>query len=80
MGGVACAPAADASLTTTLARRALLRVSWQALLGVALTTLIAGLATAPFAAYHFERVATYSLLGNLLAAPLVSRSSCRSAS
>ncbi len=32
-----------------------------------------GLATAPFAAYHFERVASYSLLGNLLAAPLVSR-------
>ena len=41
-------------------------------LGVAVTTLVAGLATAPFAAYHFERVATYSLLGNLLAAPLVS--------
>ena len=44
----------------------------RALFGVALTTLIAGLATAPFAAYHFERVASYSLLGNLLAAPLVS--------
>ena len=43
-----------------------------AALGVALTTLIAGTATAPFAAYHFERVASYSLLGNLLAAPLVS--------
>jgi competence protein ComEC len=44
----------------------------RAALGVALTTLIAGLATAPFAAYHFERVASYSLLGNLLAAPLIS--------
>jgi competence protein ComEC len=44
----------------------------RAALGVALTTLIAGAATAPFAAYHFERVASYSLLGNLLAAPLVS--------
>jgi competence protein ComEC len=43
-----------------------------AAIAVAATTLIAGLATAPFAAYHFERVATYSLLGNLLAAPLVS--------
>jgi competence protein ComEC len=50
----------------------LLRLGGRAVLGVALTTLIAGLATGPFAAYHFERVATYSLLGNLLAAPLVS--------
>jgi competence protein ComEC len=50
----------------------LLRLAGRAVLGVALTTLIAGLATGPFAAYHFERVATYSLLGNLLAAPLVS--------
>jgi competence protein ComEC len=44
----------------------------RAVFGVALTTLLAGLATAPFAAYHFERVASYSLIGNLLAAPLVS--------
>lgn len=49
-----------------------LRLAGKAVAGVALTTLVAGLATAPFAAYHFERVATYSLLGNLLAAPLVS--------
>jgi competence protein ComEC len=49
-----------------------LRWLGRAILGVALTTLIAGLATAPFAAYHFERVASYSLLGNLLAAPIVS--------
>jgi competence protein ComEC len=44
----------------------------RALFGVGATTLVAGFATAPFAAYHFERVASYSLLGNLLAAPLVS--------
>lgn len=43
-----------------------------AVLGVAITTLVAGSATGIFAAYHFERVASYSLLGNLLAAPLVS--------
>jgi competence protein ComEC len=49
-----------------------LRFLWRAVFGVALTTLVAGLATAPFAAYHFERVASYSLLGNLLAAPFVS--------
>jgi competence protein ComEC len=50
----------------------LLQFAWRGLMGVAATTLVAGLATAPFAAYHFERVATYSLVGNLLAAPLVS--------
>lgn len=38
--------------------------------GIALTTLIAGLATAPFAAYHFGRVADYGLVGNLVAVPL----------
>ena len=50
----------------------IVRVAWRAVIGVLVTTLLAGSATAPFAAYHFERVATYSLLGNLLAAPLVS--------
>jgi len=50
----------------------LLRYGSRALMGVAVTTLVAGLATAPFAAYHFERIASYSILGNLLAAPLVS--------
>lgn len=49
-----------------------LRFLGRAVFGVVLTSLVAGLATAPFAAYHFERAATYSLLGNLLAAPLVS--------
>lgn len=38
---------------------------------VGLTTLTAGLATAPIAAYHFNKAATYSLLGNLLAVPMV---------
>ncbi len=38
---------------------------------VGLTTLVAGLATAPVAAYHFNRVAAFSLLGNLLAVPVV---------
>ncbi|MBT4932091.1 MAG: DUF4131 domain-containing protein [Rhodospirillaceae bacterium] len=38
--------------------------------GVALTTLIAGSATAPFAAFHFNRFADFSLAANLLAVPL----------
>ena len=39
-------------------------------LGVALTTLIAGLATAPFAAFHFNSVATFGLIANLVAVPV----------
>ncbi|HEX9791080.1 MAG TPA: ComEC/Rec2 family competence protein [Kiloniellales bacterium] len=38
--------------------------------GVALTSLIAGLATAPFAVYHFNRIAWYGLAANLVAVPL----------
>ena len=37
--------------------------------GIALTTLIAGIAVAPFAAYHFHKLAQYSLLANLGAMP-----------
>lgn len=40
--------------------------------GIALTSLIAGLATAPFAAFHFSTATPLSLLGNVLALPLVS--------
>jgi competence protein ComEC len=40
--------------------------------GVLLTTLVAGTATTPFAIYHFDRVATYSTVGNLLAMPICS--------
>ena len=38
--------------------------------GVGLTTLIAGLATAPFALYHFNRFAVFGLAANLGAVPL----------
>lgn len=37
-----------------------------------LTSLIAGLATAPFQAYHFHRLNPYGVLGNALAVPLCS--------
>jgi competence protein ComEC len=37
-----------------------------------LASLIAGLATMPYAAYHFHRVAPYGMLANLLAMPVVS--------
>ena len=39
-------------------------------LGILLTTLIASVATTPFAAYHFQRIATYGALANLVAVPL----------
>ena len=46
-------------------RRALLYLG-----GVALTTLIAGTATAPFAIYHFNRFAVFGLAANLVAVPV----------
>lgn len=40
------------------------------LVGVALTTLVAGAATGLIGAYHFNRVAQYSLIANMMAIPL----------
>jgi competence protein ComEC len=40
--------------------------------GALATTLVAGLATAPFAMFHFNRVAFYSIAANLIAVPLTS--------
>jgi competence protein ComEC len=48
----------------------LTRRLWIYILGVALTTLVAGLATAPFAIYHFNRVAAFGLAANLGAVPI----------
>ncbi|MEM8791117.1 MAG: ComEC/Rec2 family competence protein [Pseudomonadota bacterium] len=39
--------------------------------GLVLTTILAGLATAPFAAYHFNRTAPYGLIANLAAVPVM---------
>jgi competence protein ComEC len=39
--------------------------------GVALTTVVAGLATAPLALFHFNRLADYGLAANLLAVPVM---------
>ncbi len=41
-----------------------------AALGIALTSIIAGVATAPFASWHFHQIALYSLIGNLMAMPV----------
>ncbi|WP_262296922.1 ComEC/Rec2 family competence protein [Microvirga sesbaniae] len=40
--------------------------------GLVTTTLVASVATAPFAAYHFQSLNPYGLVGNALALPLVS--------
>lgn len=40
-------------------------------LGVSFTTVIATFATAPFALFHFQQLAVYSMLANLVAVPLL---------
>jgi competence protein ComEC len=42
------------------------------LAGVALASLVAGLATLPYAAFHFHRLAPYGVLANLAAMPVIS--------
>ena len=49
----------------TLARVVLFYVA-----GVAITTLLAGTATAPFAIYHFNRYAAFGLVANVIAVPI----------
>ena len=39
--------------------------------GIFLTTLVAGMAVAPIAIYHFHHVTTYSVVGNVLAMPVL---------
>jgi competence protein ComEC len=48
----------------------MVRRTWIALVGVAMTSLVASLATAPYALFHFNRFAAYGLVANLLAVPL----------
>ncbi|MCP4936425.1 MAG: ComEC/Rec2 family competence protein [bacterium] len=40
--------------------------------GIFATTLIAGFAVAPIAVYHFHHITTYSVIGNMLAMPVLS--------
>lgn len=52
-------------------RSLLQRISYY-LGALVLSSLVAGMATAPFAIYHFGRYASYGLLANLIAIPLTS--------
>ncbi len=54
------------------AERTLARTIFYWLGGLLLTSILAGLATAPFAAFQFNRTAPLSLVANLLAVPVVS--------
>jgi competence protein ComEC len=49
-----------------------LQASVRGIGGVILISLVAGLATDPFAIYHFQRFSVYSLPANLIAAPIMS--------
>jgi competence protein ComEC len=59
-------PGEAGGLPARTARAVLLYIT-----AIAVTTVVASLATAPFAAYHFHRVAPYGLIANLLAMPAV---------
>jgi len=60
-------PAAE---TNAVWRR--LRWTGAIVLGAGLTTLIAGTAVAPFAAYHFHRMTHFGIAANVIVAPLIS--------
>jgi len=52
--------------------RGLFRSAWRMVLAAAATSVIAGLATAPFAAFHFNRFADYGVAANVMVMPIVS--------
>ena len=57
-----------AASVQTVWRRLARKAGWY-VGGIALTTLVAGIAVAPFAAFHFHKLAQFSLIANLLAMP-----------
>ena len=64
-------PWARGGADTSLGARAAL---WgvREMLSLTIASLLAGLATTPYAAFHFHRMAPYGVLANLLAMPIVS--------
>lgn len=74
-GLIACAPLIDGRLLRAEGRSRLGRVAASAaaaVLGTLATTLVAQVATAPFATYYFQTVQPFGLVGNALTLPLVS--------
>lgn len=56
--------------TQTSLHRRIARHAFAYVAGIALTTIVASIAIAPFAAFHFHKLAQYSLLANLAAMPV----------
>ena len=74
-GLIACAPLLDGRLFRREGGSWFARaLSWAlaASVGTLATTLVAQIATAPFATYHFQTVQPFGLVGNALTLPLVS--------
>ncbi len=74
-GLIACAPLIDGRVFRTDSPSRIARAaSWvaTAVVGTLATTLVAQIATAPFATYHFQTVQPFGLVGNALTLPLVS--------
>ncbi|MGA0562867.1 ComEC/Rec2 family competence protein [Ancylobacter sp. VNQ12] len=69
-GHLVSAPDITGTSGTVLARA--LRIPIRYIAALVLTSLAAGLATAPYAAFHFQRLAPLSLVANLAAMPVVS--------
>jgi competence protein ComEC len=51
--------------------RSLLRRAWRYVGGIAVTSIVAGLATAPIAIFHFDRASPFGIIANLAALPVV---------
>lgn len=74
-GLIACAPLLDGASFRRERDSVLLRVISRCLavgVGTLATTLVAQIATAPFATYHFQTIQPFGLIGNALTLPLVS--------
>ncbi|GJE79680.1 ComEC/Rec2 family competence protein [Methylorubrum thiocyanatum] len=74
-GLIACAPLLDGRVFRTDSPSRIARAaSWlaTAVVGTLATTLVAQIATAPFATYHFQTMQPFGLVGNALTLPLVS--------
>lgn len=52
-------------------QKTLWRRAWRYVLGICVTSTIAGLATAPIAIFHFDRASPFGIIANLLALPVV---------
>jgi competence protein ComEC len=52
-------------------KKTLWRRAWRYVLGICITSTIAGLATAPISIFHFDRASPFGILANLAALPVV---------